>query len=62
VRSGSPADKAGLREGDVVVALGGQPVTRAADVHRLVPELPSGRDLSLTYIRGGREHDTLVRL
>jgi len=62
VRSGSPAAKAGLRAGDVIVALGGQPVARAQDVHRLVRDMPKGRDLSLTYVRAGQEQDVLIRL
>jgi S1-C subfamily serine protease len=62
VRAGSPAERAGLRPGDVITALGGQPVTRAADVHRLVPQMPRGRDVSLTYVRKGQEQDTLIRL
>jgi serine protease Do len=62
VRSGSPAAKAGLRSGDVIVALGGQPVAWAQDVHRLVQEMPKGRDISLTYVRAGQEQDALVRL
>jgi S1-C subfamily serine protease len=62
VRPGSPAQKAGLRKGDVIVALGGQPVARASDVHRLLPQMPEGRDLSLTYVRSGQERDTLVRI
>jgi S1-C subfamily serine protease len=62
VRSGSPADRAGLRSGDVVVALGGQQVAQAKDVHRLVQEMPKGHDLSLTYVRAGQERDTLIRL
>jgi glutaredoxin-like YruB-family protein len=62
VRSGSAAERAGLRVGDVIVALGGQPVTRADDVHRLVPQMPKGREVSLTYVRKGQERDTLVRL
>lgn len=62
VRPGSPAEKAGLRSGDVIVALGGQEVGRAKDVHRLVQEMPKGRDISLTYVRGGQERDTLIRL
>lgn len=62
VRSNSPAQRAGLKPGDVIVALGGQPVARANDVHRLMEEMPKGRDLSLTYIRAGRERDTLIRL
>ena len=62
VRSGSPAASAGLRAGDVIVALGGQPVARARDVHRLVQEMPKGYDLSLTYVRAGQEQDALIRL
>jgi glutaredoxin 3 len=62
VRPGSPADRAGLRQGDVIVALGGRAVDRAKDVFRLVPELPRGREVSLMYVRGGRERSTLVRL
>jgi S1-C subfamily serine protease len=62
VRTGSPAEQAGLRRGDVITALGGQPVARAADVHQLLPQMPKGRDLSLTYVRKGKERDTLVRL
>ena len=62
VRSGSPAERAGLRSGDVIVALGGQPVAQARDVHRLVQEMPKGRELSLTYVRAGQEQDALIRL
>lgn len=62
VRPGSPAERAGLRPGDVITALGGQPVIVAGDVEKLVSQMPQGRDVSLTYVRAGREHDTLVRL
>lgn len=62
VRKGSPAEQAGLRPGDVITALGGQPVARAEDVHRLVPQMPRGHEVSLTYVRNGQEQDTLVRL
>jgi S1-C subfamily serine protease len=62
VKSGTPAFRAGLRSGDVITALGGQPVSRAADLYRLVRDMPQGRDVSLTYVREGQEKDTLVRL
>jgi len=62
VRPGSPADRAGLRQGDVITALGGQPVTGSADLHQLIPQMPKSRDVSLTYVRSGQERDTLVRL
>jgi S1-C subfamily serine protease len=62
VRPGSPAEQAGLRAGDVITALGGQPVQRAADLHGLISQMPKGRDVSLTYVRDGQKRDTLVRL
>jgi S1-C subfamily serine protease len=62
VRSGTAADKAGLRKGDVIVALGGRQVEKAEDLHRLISQMPKGRDLSLTYVREGKQRDALVRL
>jgi S1-C subfamily serine protease len=62
VRSGSPAEQAGLRQGDVITALGGQAVNRADDVHRLLPQMPEGREVSLSYVRDGKERHSLVRL
>jgi glutaredoxin 3 len=54
VRPNSVADRAGLRQGDVITALGGQPVSRAEDVHRLVPQMPRGRDVVGVRTRGTR--------
>jgi len=62
VRAGSVAARAGLQAGDVIVALGSYPVKGAADLHRLIPEMPAGKDLALTYIRNGREERVTIRL
>ena len=62
VKSGSPAEQVGLRPGDVITALGGQPVQRADDVQRLLSAMPSDRPISLTYVRDGETHHALVRL
>lgn len=62
VRPGTPAARAGLRQGDVITALGGQPIIFSDDLHRLVSQMPTGRDVSLTYVRGGTKHDALIRL
>ncbi|MGC9336321.1 MAG: Uxx-star family glutaredoxin-like (seleno)protein [Anaerolineae bacterium] len=62
VHPGTPAARAGLRPRDVITALGGQPIISAHDLHRLVSQLPAGRDVSLTYVRDGAKHDSLIRL
>jgi len=62
VKSGSPAEQVGLRPGDVITALGGQPVQRADDVQRLPVGHASDRAISLTYVRDGETHHALIRL
>src|SRR5277367_4892287 len=51
VEDASPAKRAGLREGDVVVALEGQSVAGVDDLHRLLTDLRVGVSCSLTVIR-----------
>ena len=52
VEEGSPAKRAGLREGDVIVALEGQPVAGVDDLHRLLTEVRVGVSSTLTVLRG----------
>ena len=51
VEDDSPAKRAGLREGDVIVALEGQPVAGVDDLHRLLTEVRVGVSCSLTVLR-----------
>ncbi len=51
VEDSSPAKRAGLREGDVIVALEGQPVAGVDDLHRLLTDLRVGVSCSLTVLR-----------
>ena len=62
VTPGSPAERAGLHSGDVITALGGQPVQRSGDVQRLLAGLSPGHDVSLTYVRDGETHYAMLRL
>src|SRR5262249_24454501 len=51
VEEGSPAKRAGMREGDVIVALEGQPVAGVDDLHRLLTEVCVGVSSTLTVLR-----------
>ncbi|HKU24439.1 MAG TPA: trypsin-like peptidase domain-containing protein [Candidatus Sulfotelmatobacter sp.] len=51
VEENSPAKRAGLRTGDVVVALEGQAVAGVDDLHRLLTDLRVGVNCSLTVLR-----------
>jgi S1-C subfamily serine protease len=51
VEENSPAKRAGLREGDVIVALEGHPVAGVDDLHRVLTDVRVGVSCSLTVIR-----------
>ena len=59
VEADSPAAKAGLRKGDVVLEMSGQRVEGVEQFVRMVRETPVGRDVRLSVSRGG-EAQTLV--
>jgi S1-C subfamily serine protease len=58
VAPGSPAARAGLATGDVVVAVDGQPVNGAADLARLAGQ--GKRQFTLTYLRQGQTRQATV--
>jgi S1-C subfamily serine protease len=51
VEKESPAETAGLREGDVLIAYGEKPIASVDDLHRMLTEEPVGRRAELTVIR-----------
>jgi S1-C subfamily serine protease len=51
VTAGSPAQKAGLREGDLIVALDGKPIAGVDDLHRLLTDARVGVSSTLTVLR-----------
>jgi S1-C subfamily serine protease len=60
VAEGAPADQAGLREGDIVIALGDHPATSIDDLHKLLTQLPVGIPAGVTILRDGRRLDRFV--
>jgi serine protease Do len=53
VEDGSPAEKAGVRPGDVVLEYNGQRVEGMEQFGRMVRETPPGREVKLTISRDG---------
>jgi serine protease Do len=53
VDTDSPASRAGLRSGDVVVEVDGERVRSARQFSRLIQESPDGRRVRLGILRGG---------
>ena len=51
VEDKSPAKRAGVREGDVIVALEGHPVAGVDDLHRVLTDVRVGISCSLTVLR-----------
>lgn len=52
VDEGSPAEKAGVRQGDRVVEFDGERVRSTRQLTRLVQETPEGRTVKMTVLRG----------
>jgi S1-C subfamily serine protease len=57
---GAPADRAGLRSGDLLVSAGGSPVTRAQDLQKLMFSEAIGRPLAITVLRNGALVDVIA--
>jgi serine protease Do len=57
----APAEAAGLRAGDVIVSVDGQPTPRAADLQRLVWAHPAGTALTVVFRRAGRLLQVAIR-
>jgi S1-C subfamily serine protease len=62
VVSGSPAARAGIYLGDVVIAAGGAPVANAQDLQRLMLGTQVGRRLPVTVFRQGALVDVVAEL
>jgi serine protease Do len=54
VEPGTPAAKAGLQQGDIIVAVNGQPVNPDQSVSYLVANTPVGSRIPVEIFRGGR--------
>jgi len=59
---GDPADKAGIKEGDVIIAVDGKPIASSHELSRTVAEAGVGSKMTITLLRDGREKEVRVKL
>ena len=62
VETGSPADKAGLKKGDVLIEFNGEPVAGQSDMFFKVAKIIPGTTVSLKVLRAKSERDLKIAL
>lgn len=62
VQGGTPAEKAGIKPGDVIVEFDGQPINGANDLFLAVANCSPGQEVGLKFIRDGKERAINVAL
>ena len=58
----SPADQAGIKDGDIITAVNGIKIGRAGTLSTLIGEYMPGDTVSLTYVRDGAEKTVNITL
>ncbi|SFX62312.1 DegQ family serine endoprotease [Marinospirillum alkaliphilum] len=61
-RSGSPAAQAGIRQGDVLVSIGGQDIRSPAQFAELVKKLPANQSIAVRLMRRGSPQFVALRI
>jgi serine protease Do len=62
VFAGSPADKANIKRGDVIIEFDGQKIDEMSDLPRLVANTPVGKTVTIKIIREGQEHTLTAKI
>ncbi len=62
VTPGGPADKGGIRGGDIILSFDGKNVKSSNDLPIMVANTPVGKSVSVKVLRGGKEMDLTVKM
>ena len=62
VAPNSPASRAGLKPGDVIVAFEGEPITQASDLTRAIHTSEIGQEVEITFWRASTKHTVKAKL
>lgn len=60
--SGSPAQKAGLKDGDLILEINGEAITGANDLSSIIQNYFPGQELLVSYSRSGVNAETSLKL
>jgi serine protease Do len=62
VSKGGPADKAGMKKDDIIIAFGDKEITDAGTLRNDVAATPIGRDVKVTILRKGNKQELTVKI
>ena len=62
VTKDSPADKGGIKRGDVIVSVDGKTIAEPSDLYRVVADLKVGDEITVVLLRDGKELNLKVNV
>jgi serine protease Do len=62
VFKGDPADKAGIKPKDVIIAVDGKEIKNSRDLSRTIAEVPVGKKSTVKVLRDGKEHTFHIKI
>ena len=62
VLTGSPAEKAGIEQGDVIVEFDGKAISESKDLPQVVASTPVGKSVNVKLLRNGKTLDRSVKV
>ena len=62
VQENSPASKAGIKSGDIIIAVNGKKVEDANDLQKYIMRNPPGTEVTVTVLRDGKRKNIKVKL
>ena len=62
VSKGGPADKAGLKKDDIIIAFDGKDISDSGALRNTVAATPIGRDVKMTVLRKGKQQELTVKI